>query len=143
MIMRGLISGLIRRVSAEHQLRNTTFGLRKFIDSANILTAAWAAGHEPSKGQVAYFNKRKGLFCKDTLGGIGIDQLRRVLIEPELDAMDAHADARSAVISTCDWLKKQGCSGTQPATFSDDQIRAMIHRSRRGILARFLGVCRG
>ena len=110
MIMRGLISGLIRRVSAEHQLRNTTFGLRKFIDSANILTAAWAAGHEPSKGQVAYFNKRKGLFCKDTLGGIGIDQLRRVLIEPELDAMDAHADARSAVISTCDWLKKQGCT---------------------------------
>ena len=80
MIMRGLISGLIRRVSAEHQLRNTTSGLRKFIDSANILTAAWAAGHEPSKGQVAYFNKRKGLFCKDTLGGIGIDQLRRVLI---------------------------------------------------------------
>ena len=79
MIMRGLISGLIKRVSAEHQLRNTTSGLRKFIDSANILTATWAAGHEPSKGQVAYFNKRKGLFYKDTLGGIGIDQLRRVL----------------------------------------------------------------
>ena len=37
-MMRGLISGLIRR-SAEHQLRNTTCGLRKFIDSANILTA--------------------------------------------------------------------------------------------------------
>ncbi len=38
MMMRGLISGLIRR-SAEHQLRNTTYGLRKFIASANILTA--------------------------------------------------------------------------------------------------------
>ena len=63
-------------------------------------------------------------------------------IEPELDALQAHADARSAVLSVCDWIAEQtGEALGRPAeTFSDDEVIAMVSRSRRGSIARLLGV---
>ena len=66
-------------------------------------------------------------------------QLRRVLIEPELDALQAHNDARSAVVSLCDWMAEQ--SEDSGSVLSDDEIRALLmQRSRVGFVARFLGV---
>ena len=47
-----------------------------------------------------------------------------------------------AVLSVCDWIAEQtGDVGDPPAeTFSDDEIIAMSSRSRRGPIARLLGV---
>ena len=134
--------GWLARKSAEHQLRNTTYGLRKLVATADVLTAAWHAGGQPTPEALAEFQNRKNKLVTDMLGTIGIAQLRRVVIEPELDALQAHADARSAVLSVCDWIAEQtGEPPERPAqTFSDDEVIAMVSRSRRGPIARFLRV---
>ena len=85
----------IVRKSVEHQLRNTTYSLRNLVAAADVLTAAWDAGGQPTPEALAEFQRRKNKLSMDMLGTIGIAQLRRVLIEPELDALQAHADARS------------------------------------------------
>ena len=132
----------IARKSAEHQLRNTTYGLRKLVATADLLTAAWDAGGQPTPETLAEFQRCKNKLVTDMLGVIGIVQLRRVVIEAELDTLQAHPDARSAVLSVCDWIAKR--SGDVPdrstATFSDEEITAMISQSRRGLVARLLGV---
>ena len=133
--------GWIARKSVEHQLRNTTYGLRKLVAAADVLTAAWDAGGQPTPEALAEFQRRKNKLMTDVLGTIGIAQLRRVVIEPELEALQAHADARSAALSVCDWIAEQTGEADRPAeTFSDDEIIAMISRSRRGSIARLLGV---
>ena len=134
--------GWIVRKSVEHQLRNTTYGLRKLVSAADVLTAAWDADGQPTPEALAEFQRRKNKLGTDMLGTIGIKQLRRVVIEPELDALQAHADARSAVLSVCDWIAEQTgeTQGPPAETFSDDEVIAMVSRSRRGSIARFLGV---
>ena len=132
----------IARKSVEHQLRNATFGVRKLVAAADVLTAAWDSGGHPTPEALVEFERCKNRLVTDLLGVAGIEQLRRVLIAPELDALHAHADARSAVLSVCDWIAKQ--TGDAPddsaARFSDDEITAMISQSRRGFVARLLGV---
>ena len=134
--------GWFARRSAEHQLRNTTYGLRKLVAAADVLTAAWDAGGEPAPEALAEFQRRKNKLVTDMLGTVGIAQLRRLVIEPELDVLQAHADARSAVLSVCDWIAEQtGEALDRPAeAFSDDEVIAMVSRSRRGSIARLLGV---
>ena len=131
----------IKRKSVLHQLRNTTFGVRKLVEAANVLTAAWDSGGQPTPEALAEFERRKNKLVSDMLGGFGVTQLRRVLIEPELDALQAHPDARSAVLSVCDWIAKQTDDAPDgSSTFSDEEITAMIPQSRRGVVARLLGV---
>ena len=131
----------IKRKSVLHQLRNTTFGVRKLVETANVLTAAWDSGGQPTPEALAEFERRKNKLVSDMLGGFGVTQLRRVLIEPELDALQAHPDARSAVLSVCDWIAKQTDDAPDgSSTFSDEEITAMIPQSRRGVVARLLGV---
>ena len=134
--------GWIARKSVEHQLRNTTYGVRKLVAAANVITAAWDADKGPTTEALAEFKRRKQKLAMDMLGIVGIVQLRRVLIEPEIDALYAHSDARSAVISLCDWTVKQvGDAPDRPAaTFSDDEITAMVTQSRHGLVARLLGI---
>ena len=134
--------GWFARKSVEHQLRNTIYGLRKLVAAADVLTAAWGAGGEPTPEALAEFQRRKNKLVTDMLGTIGVAQLRRLVIEPELDALQAHADGRSAVLSVCDWIAEQtGEALGRPAeTFSDDEVIAMVSRSRRGAIARLLGV---
>ena len=136
------MKGWIARKSVEHQLRNTAYGVRKLVAAANVLIAVWDTGDQPTSEALTELNRRKEKLAADMLGIVGIVQLRRVLIEPELDALDARADARSAVLSLCDWFAKQ--AGTSPdvsvPTFSDDEITAMIQNSRRGFVARLLDV---
>ena len=134
--------GWIARKSVEHQLRNTTYGLRKLVAAGDVLTAAWDAGGQPAPGALTEFQRRKNKLVTDMLGPIGIAQLRRVLIEPELDALQTHPDARSAVLSVCDWIAQQtdDAPDGSAATFSDEEIAAMISQSRRGLVARLLRV---
>ena len=134
--------GWITRKSVEHQTRNTTYGVRSLVAAANVLTAAWDADEEPSAAALAEFQRRKNKLVSDMLGVIGVAQLRRVLIEPELDTLQAHPDARSAVLSACDWLAKQtsDVSDHSPDTFSDEEVAALVSRSRRGLVARLLRV---
>ena len=87
--------GWIARKSVEHQLRNTTYGVRKLVAAANVITGTWDADEEPTTEALAEFKRRKQKLATDMLGVVGIVQLRHVLIEPELDALDAHSDARS------------------------------------------------
>ena len=131
----------IERKSVESQLRNTTYGVHQLVAAANVLTAAWGAGKQPSPEALAEFQRRKNKLVSDMHGLAGVSQLRRVLIEPELEALQAHPDARSAVLSVCDWIAKQtGDTSGSGTTFSDEEITAMISRSRRGFVARLLGV---
>ena len=88
--------GWIARKSVEHQLRNTTYGVRKLVAAANVITATWDADEETDHRGVGLSSRgRKQKLATDMLGVVGIVQLRHVLIEPELDALDAHSDARS------------------------------------------------
>ena len=134
--------GWIARKSIEHQLRNTTVGVRNLVAAANVLTAAWDAGGQPTPAALAEFERRKNKLVSDMLGVVGVAQLRRVLIEPELDALQAHTAARSAVLSVCEWITKQtgDAPDRSPATFSDEEVTALISRSRRGLVARLLRI---
>lgn len=132
--------GWLARRSVEHQLRNTTFGVRKLVAAADVLTAAWDAGGQPTQEELSEFQRRKNKLVTDMLGTVGIAQLRRTVIEPELESLRAHADARSAVISVCDWIAKQTASDGLAETYSDDEIIALASQSRRGAIARLLGV---
>ncbi len=128
--------------SVEHQLRNTTLRLRNLVAAADVLTAAWDAGGKPTPGALTSFQECKNKLALDTRGVVGIVQLRRVLIEPELDALQTHPDARSAVLSLCDWIAEQtrDAPDRSAETFSDEEITTMISQSRRGFFARLLGV---
>ncbi|MYD72468.1 MAG: hypothetical protein F4W89_17240 [Acidobacteria bacterium] len=132
--------GWLARKSVEHQLRNTTYGVRKLVAAADVLTAAWNAGGQPTQEALSEFQRRKDKLVTDMLGTVGIAQLRRTVIEPELESLRAHADARSAVISVCDWIAKQTASDGLAETYSDDEIIALASQSRRGAIARLLGV---
>ena len=54
--------GWLARKSAEHQLRNTAYGLRKLVAAADLLTAAWDAGGQPTGETLAEFQR-----CKNKL----------------------------------------------------------------------------
>ena len=75
----------IERKSVESQLRNTTYGVHQLVAAANVLTAAWGAGKQPSPEALAEFQRRKNKLVSDMHGLAGVSQLRRVLIEPELE----------------------------------------------------------
>lgn len=130
----------LRRKSAEHQLRNTIFRVRKVVAATDVLTAAWEAGGQPTPEAVSAFQTQKNRLVTDMVGGVGVEQLRRTVIEPELLAIKADKNARSAVISVCDWMIKQGTDQTAVTVFSDDEISEILTRSRQGWVARFLEV---
>ena len=132
--------GWLARKSVEHQLRNTTYSVRKLVAAADVLTAAWNAGGQPTQEALSEFQRRKNKLVTDMLGTVGIAQLRRTVIEPELESLGAHADARSAVICVCDWSAEQTASPGLAETYSDDEIIALVSQSRGGAIARLLGV---
>ena len=51
--------GWIARKSVEHQLRNTTYGVRKLVAAANVITATWDADEEPTTEALVEFKRRK------------------------------------------------------------------------------------
>ena len=130
----------LKRKSVEHQLRNTVFRVRKVVAAADVLTAAWESGGQPSSEALRAFQSQKNKLVSDMIGVVEIDQLRRTVIEPELLAVQAHKDACSAVLSVCDWMVKQAKGQSTKAVFSDDEIAEILSKSRRGWVARFLEV---
>lgn len=132
----------LKRKSAVQQLRNTIFRVRKVAAAADVLTSAWEAGGQPAPEAVSAFQSEKNKLVSDMVGGVGVAQLRRTVIEPELLAIEAHKDARSAVLSVCDWMVKQGMEQEEEAVFSDEEIAEILSKSRQGWVARFLEVDR-
>ena len=130
----------LKRKSAEHQLRNTIFRVRKVVAAADVLTAAWEAGGQPTPEAVSAFQTQKNKLVTDMLGGVSVEQLRRTVIEPELLALRAHKDACSAVLSVCDWMIKGGTDQATETVFSDAEIAEILSKSREGWVARFLEV---
>ena len=130
----------LKRKSAEHQLRNTLYRVRRLVAAADVMTAAWDAGKEPSQEAASELQAQKNKLVSDMVGLVGVDQLRRMVIEPELLAIQAHKDACSAVLSVCEWMAKQTSDDATTPTFSDQEIAAIGSVCRRGLVARFLKV---
>jgi hypothetical protein len=102
-----------------------------------------AKGKTPSKSLDDEYEERKQALARGVIGAVGIRQLSRVIIYPEIDTMNATDLARLTVESICLYcLENENPKFGDRMDCTDQELFEIGEKCRKDLLGRYFGISR-